>query len=81
MIYDGDRSFESLKDFVMGLIKIHLDGAAKGVAEHKPDPPIEEMDSVPSEPVPIEAPDTTDDVSKMSCCFSTFYWHWKAVQI
>jgi len=59
--YEGDRSFESLKDFVMDLIKTHLDGAAKGADEHKSGDPIEDMDSVPIEPVPIEAPDTTDD--------------------
>ena len=48
----------------MDLIKTHLDEAAKGADEHKSGDPIEEMNSVPIEPVPIEAPDTTDDVSK-----------------
>ena len=55
-MYTGDRSLENLKDFVKDLINTHLHS-------HKPHDPIEESGSFPSDPVAIEVPDTTDDVS------------------
>ena len=67
-VYEGDRSFELLKYFVKDMIKTYVDSTDKPPLtedEVMPDVLIGEMESVPSNPIPVEAPDTTDDVSIM----------------
>ena len=63
-LYQGDRSFENLKYFVEDMIKDYL-GSTKSTSDEPVGLGDEngETEPLPDEPVPVEAPESTDDVT------------------
>ena len=63
-LYQGDRSFENLKNFVEDMIKDYL-GSTKSTSDEPVGLGDEngETEPLPDEPVPVEAPESTDDVT------------------